>query len=95
MTIDHDLETGASSFPGTAATLRKRLGGELNRVVEAWLLWVTVGALTGVLILSPSLQSPTELVTRPAPSASDIEQAVAQAEAEGIAAGAAIKPRAQ
>jgi hypothetical protein len=91
MNATHEAQDGAHSF---ATALRRKIGGELNRMVEAWLLWVTVGAVTGVLILSPSLQSSAELATRPSPTASDIEQAVAQAEAQGIAAGAAIKPRA-
>jgi len=84
-------ETGAACA-AFAGTLRKRLGSELDKLVEAWLLWVTVGAVSGVLMLSPSLQSSAELVP-PSPSAEAIEQAVAQAEAQGIAAGAAIRPR--
>ena len=82
----------ATAFSSPAANgtvpMRKRFRREVARVVDAWLLWTTLGALGGVLMLSPSLQNQQAL---PAPSATEIERAVALAEAEGIAAGARIK----
>lgn len=70
---------------------RKRLRGEVLKLVDAWLLWTTLGALGGVLMLSPTLQS-RNVMPPPAPSATEIEHAIAQAEIEGIKAGAPIKP---
>ena len=88
--------TMESESPRTiVGAIRKRIGGELDKLVEAWLLWVTVGATAGVLMLSPTLQDPAEFVPAANPSAADIEHAVARAEAEGIAAGARIRPRAR
>ena len=92
MTIRREQDQPSRTIAGT---LRKRLNGELDRLVEAWLLWVTVGATAGVLMLSPTLQGPADYVPAANPSAADIEQAVARAEAEGIAAGARIRPRAR
>ena len=63
----------------------------LDKLRETWLLWLTVGVVSGALVLSPFLMSPPAPVDRAAPSASEIEQAVAQAEAQGIAAGAEIR----
>jgi hypothetical protein len=65
----------------------------LGQLIEAWLLWLTVGAVSGALVLSPSLMSTPGPETRPAPSAAEIEQAIALAEAQGIAAGAEIRVR--
>ena len=88
-----DRGTSPSSPQPGALGLRRKLGAEFDKLVETWLLWVTAGALSGVLAFSPTLESPTGRDARPAPSATEIEQAVALAEAEGIAAGAAIRAR--
>jgi hypothetical protein len=74
-------------------SLRSRICAGLDKLAEAWRLWVTVGATGGALMLSPSLLSTGDVVPHPMPSAFEIERAVAQAEAQGIAAGADIKPR--
>lgn len=70
--------------------LAERLGAGFNRLIEASLLWVAIGVTSGALVLAPS---PTagEGSSLPSPSAAEIERAVAQAEAEGIAAGAEIR----
>ena len=88
-----DRDTSPSLSRPALGRLRRKLGVEFDKLVETWLLWVTAGALSGVLAFSPNMQSPTESIKRPAPSATEIEQAVALAEAEGIAAGAAIRAR--
>ncbi|PSJ43243.1 hypothetical protein [Allosphingosinicella deserti] len=61
-----------------------------DKLIRTSLLGLTIGVVSGALVLSPSLMSPPARVTRAAPSAAEIEQAVAQAEAQGIAAGAEI-----
>ncbi|QAY75726.1 hypothetical protein [Sphingosinicella sp. BN140058] len=70
--------------------LAERLGAGFNRLIEASLLWVMIGATSGALVLTPSLTA-GEGPSLPSPSAAEIERAVAQAEAEGIAAGAEIR----
>ena len=88
LTMPHAL-TSAEDTHHAPAGLRAGFG----KLIEAWLLWLTVGAVSGALVLSPSLMSTPGAETRPAPSAAEIEQAIALAEAQGIAAGAEIRTR--
>ena len=71
--------------------LAGRAGARINRLVDSWLLWLTVGALTGVVKLSPTLNRSADVLPPRQPSAVEIEQAVADAEVKGIEAGAPIR----
>jgi hypothetical protein len=67
-------------------TLGRHLSSATKHVLESWITWVVVGAAATTAVLSSSVFLPSENMQATAPSGSEIEAAVAEAEAQANAA---------